>query len=213
MITPKKHYLESINNNTRTPANVNNNLDKEISKLLYKSISGDLITNALEVEAKVEFRKNKEITTEQLKILTKKVAEIYKVTDKIAYVGICCTLQAGGSNNNKRSTVKICIQNIDFESKKINDLIQQQLKVTPRQLAKAIANDIFVLARKHQIIGNAYISLTRFYPQLLLNSDEYEKFWAADFQIDNVDCPEYIRNALLARYADKFTKSKKLDKH
>lgn len=176
------------------------------------NISKEFLTEALKVEATIETPRTKEITSEQLKGLIYKIGEAYKVPNNIAYIGICSTLQAGGSNKNKRSNVKITIQDVAFESKKVNEIIQQQLKITPRQLAKLIANDIFLIAEKHKITGNAYLSLKRFYSELMNDSSHQEKFWAADFQLDNPNCPEYIREALRKRYADKFVNIKNRNK-
>jgi hypothetical protein len=50
------------------------------------------------------------------------------------------------------------------------------------------------------------VSLRRQYSHLLTENAEEEKFWAADFQLDNSNCPEYIRVALRTRYNDKFVK-------
>jgi hypothetical protein len=181
----------------------------DINININNNISGDLLKEALEVEVTVETPIERNITQEQLKGIVSKVAETYRVPANIAYVGICCTLQAGGSNKNKRSNVKITIQSVPFESKKINEIITQQLKITPRQLARIIANDIHAIAVKHQITGNAYVSLKRFYPHLLTEATDQEKFWAADFQVDNPNCPDYIREALRKRYADKFISANK----
>lgn len=200
---------QNTNNGTNTSTVTSYINNQDIPTLTNNVISKDLLLEALTVEAKVEPQKEKNITSEQLINFTTKVAEFYKIPNNIAYVGICSTLQAGGSNKNKRSNVKITIQGNVFESKKVNELIQQNLKITPRQLARIIANDIFVISSKHQITGNAYVSLKRFYPNLLTNESEDEKYWAADFQVDNIDCPEYIRNALRQRYADKFISNKK----
>lgn len=160
------------------------------------------------------------VTPEQLSAIVKEVALKYSTSDEVAYIGICATLQAGGTNKNKRSNVKITIGGIGFESKIINGFITNHCKdVTPRQFARFLANDICKIAIRFNITGNAYVSLRRFYPDLLLkgraqlpHNEQYnvsftEQYWAADFQVDNPNCPDYIRGALRQRYADKFTKT------
>ncbi|MGQ2957957.1 hypothetical protein [Agrobacterium sp.] len=152
----------------------------------------------------------KKITKKDLEAIVSDIARIYDTSTSLAYIGLCTTLQAGGTNKNKRSNVKITINNITFESIKVNEVIYRIVKnITPRQFARCIANDIFHIAVKHMITGNAYVSLKRYYPQLLLNSNPLETYWAADFQVDNIYCPDYIRTALRQRYADKFTANKK----
>lgn len=134
----------------------------------------------------------------------------YGVPEPLAYIGVCSTLQAGGTNKNKRTNIKITVGGFSFEYKKINEFINRYCKnITPRQLARILSNDIFLISRKYKITGNAYVSLKRFYPQLLLETNPDEKYWAADFQAENPNCPEYIRTALRHRYVDKFTSLKK----
>lgn len=137
------------------------------------------------------------------------IARHYNVPNNLAYIGLCSTLQAGGTNKNKRSNIKITIAGIGFESRKVNEFINRYCKnITPRQLARIISNDIYLVSKRYNITGNAYVSLKRFYPHLLIEQ-EFERFWASDFQAENPSCPEYIRTALRHRYVDKFTSQKK----
>jgi len=131
----------------------------------------------------------------------------YNVEPHVALIGIFATLQAGGTNKNKRSNVKITIQGTSFESKVINKHITNHLRdFTPRQFAMYFRNEIFRVAKAQNIMGNAYVSLRRQYSQLLTEASNEEKYWCADLQLDNENCPEYIRTALRQRYNDKFIK-------
>lgn len=171
-------------------------------------VDDKLLNAALNENITVDDRSDKRsVTTQQLNDIVNDIASYYQVKKNHAYIGLTATLQAGGTNKNKRSNVKITLETITFESKKINEFIIKHCKsLTPRQFARCIANDIFYVAVRHNITGNAYISLRRFYPNLLLGTNQHERFWAADFQVDNPNCPDYIRDALRQRYADKFTK-------
>jgi len=114
-----------------------------------------------------------------------------------ALIGTFSTLQAGGTNKNKRSNVKININTILFESKVINGILSKYCKdFTPRQFAVYFSNEIYLISKRHNITGNAYVSLPRHYLNLLTEATPEEKFWASDFQLENTDCPEYIRTAL-----------------
>lgn len=188
----------------RSPKTSANSSDPTIIISSSEYLDEDLLNEALIIDIQVEPIKTKTITREQLKNLVEKISDTYRIPFGLAYTGLCCTLQAGGSNKNKRSNIKITLNGNAFESKKINEIIQQQLQMTPRQLARQIAREIFAVSKKNNIMGNAYISLKRFYPHLLTEVPD-ERYWAADFQIDNSSCPEYIRNALRQRYSDKFT--------
>lgn len=154
---------------------------------------------------KVETKTEKAIEKDSFENVVKDVAKEYNSTPAVALAGIFATLQAGGTSNNKRSNVKITLQDKPFESKKINAIITRHCKgVTPRQFAKFFADAIFTCASRHKITGNAYVYLRRFHGNMLTETVENERFWCADFQIDNTNCPEYIRQALQKRYGDKF---------
>lgn len=160
----------------------------------------------------VESFKQPNLDQKELDTLVDVVNDRFNCNDPgLAYTGICATLQAGGTNANKRSNVKIRIQEILFESKIINDLIRKHTKLSPRQLARILCDDIFAISKQHNITGNAFTYITRFHSQYLLEiPDRDERFWAADFQIDNPKCDENVKKALQARYADKFgTKKRK----
>lgn len=179
-------------------------------------ILGDLLNEALELDIKVETKQEKTISKDKFDLIIKGIINDYKpqyhIIPALAVIGLFSTLQAGGINNSKRSNVKITVGSISFESKKINSqIIKHCRSVTPRQVAKIFANQILRCAIKYNIPGNAYIYITRHYPQLLNvdNRNEHEKYWCSDFQTDNPECPEYIRTALKARYNDKFGKKSK----
>ncbi|RRR13083.1 hypothetical protein CVV73_26795, partial [Enterobacter hormaechei] len=105
-------------------------------------------------------------------------------------------IQAGGTNKNKRSNVKITIQGVNFESKTINKYITTHLRdFTPRQFAVYFRNIIFRVSKAQNITGNAYVTLRRQYSHLLTETVDDEKFWAAHSQLDNENCPDYIRIA------------------
>lgn len=170
-----------------------------------QNVTKGYLDGALAIEPTEVVQQEPKFSHTDVASLVDDVAKAYSCEPPKAYAGICCTLQGGGSNSNKRSKIKITIAGTQFESSKINEAIRKHLKVSPRQFAKAIADDIFQVSKRHGITGNAYVSLRRFYSQLLTEATDAEKFWASDFQLDNPNCPEYIRNALRQRYIDKFS--------
>ena len=200
------------NSQTPTEGDVLTNQGQASTPVDTSAISSDILKDALsENIAEVQDRPdNRSLTKQQLDSVVGDVAKTYNCPPSVAYIGICSTLQAGGSNKNKRSNVKITIDKISFESKKVNESIAKFCKtLTPRQFARILCNDIFLISKKYGITGNAYVSIKRYYPDLLLGTNIDERFWAADFQVDNLNCPDYVRNALRQRYADKFTKKTK----
>jgi len=170
-------------------------------------IGGDLLKKAEETKVEVQDRTEKVVHPDAMQRIINDTKNAYNVEPHIALIGIFATLQAGGTNKNKRSNVKITIQGTSFESKVINKHITNNLRdFTPRQFAMYFRDLIYRVAKAHNITGNAYVSLRRQYSQLLTQASDEEKYWCADFQLDNERCPEYIRTALRQRYNDKFIK-------
>lgn len=173
-------------------------------------ITKDLLQEALNMEIDIETKQDKTINKDTFNSLIDSISKHYNTTPALALVGLFCTLQAGGTNNNKRSNIKITITKIAFESKTINSHIIRTCKgITPRQLARIFAQQIYSCALKYSITGNAYTYILRYHSKLLEveNKIDTDRFWCADFQIDNPDCPEYIRHALRQRYNDKFIRN------
>jgi hypothetical protein len=170
-------------------------------------IGGDLLKQAEETKVEVKDRVEKAVSPEAFHKIINDTKNHYNVEPHLALIGVFATLQAGGTNKNKRSNVKITVQNVSFESKVVNKFITNNLRdFTPRQFATYFRDYIFRVSRAQNITGNAYVSLRRQYPHMITEQSDEEKFWCADFQLDNENCPEYIRKALRQRYNDKFIK-------
>ncbi len=153
-------------------------------------ISNDLLNKAVEAEVEVKDRVEKTVSPDAFKKIIEEIARTYSVTEPIALVGMFATLQAGGTNKNKRSNVRITIGKVAFESKTVNKFITQHCKdFTPRQFATFFRNEIQAVSETHGITGNAYVSLRRHYSHLLKEASDEEKSWAADFQLDKPNFP------------------------
>lgn len=175
-----------------------------------KDILSDLLNPAKKVKS--EFvKENHQFTKSQTDEIIESVAKYYDVPSHIALVGIFATLQRGGTSRNKKSNVRVRFAQTVFESKIINPYIVKANKsFTPRQFARYFADQIFDLAKAHDLDGNCYIYISRNYPDLLTDNNE-ERYWASDFQVDNPNCPTNIRNALNMRYNAKFRGTLKKD--
>jgi hypothetical protein len=173
-------------------------------------LCGDLLREAAELPPSTIERPVKEIKKDTFDALIREISTAYQCSMPAALVGLFSTLQAGGTNKNKRSNVKITVAGTSFESKKVNELIAKHCKeFTPRQFAVYFRNDIFKLSKIHDITGNAYVSLRRQYPDTITETNQDEKYWASDFQLDNPACPPLVRQGLQKRYNDKFVTRKK----
>ena len=187
--------------------NSNQNADPAANNIPEDIIGADLLQKAESSPVEVRDRVQKIVPRESFQKIINDIKNQYNVELHVALLGLFATLQAGGTNKNKRSNVRITIQGVSFESKTINKYITNRLQdFTPRQFAVYFRDVIFRVSKAQNITGNAYVSLRRQYSHLLTEAVDDEKFWAADFQLDNENCPEYIRIALRKRYNDKFVK-------
>lgn len=169
----------------------------------------NLVNEALTLPSNAQIPTNKQPLNGDIMIkAVREVAIKYKTTPGKAFAGICCTLQAGGTSRGKRSNIKIRIGENEFESRVINEILMKITKCSPRQIAKFMANEIVRVAEHYNITGNAFIYISRYHPNLLTQQVANEKYWCADFQMDNINCPEYIQAALRVRFAEKFSKKK-----
>jgi hypothetical protein len=106
-------------------------------------LCGGLFKEATELPSTVIERPEKTITKEKFDSLIRDIATTYNCSPPAALVGLFSTLQAGGTNKNKRSNVKLSVAGCSFESKKVNELITKHCKeFTPRQFAVYFRNDI-----------------------------------------------------------------------
>jgi hypothetical protein len=204
LITHATRRSTSSSPSPQTPESSSTNTDSS------NTVIGPLMDQALVLDIKVQDKVQKKITKDQFSDIIREVATLYSTDQPTALVGLFATLQAGGTNKSKRSNIKITITNIGFQSKDINKIITKHCKdFTPRQFAIYFRNEIFQIAKKHNITGSCYISLKRNYAHLLTETVQDERYWATDFHLENPNCPEYIRDALQKRFNDKFVKNNK----
>lgn len=185
-----------------TKKNTTNNLNDQ-ENTNPSEILEDLMEPAKKFKSDFD-KENQQITKKDTDELIDAVAEYYAVPRHVALVGIFATLQRGGTSRNKKSNVRVRNTGTTYESKVINSYITKINKnITPRQFARYFANEIFEIARAHNIDGNCYVYISRYLPDLLTENRD-ERYWASDFQVENTLCPENIRRALNIRYNEKF---------
>ena len=203
---PSSAYVGLLPPPVRLASYPKDNTDSAFVKQCFDSdlIDPKLLHEVLNLKASVVSKPEKIITHETINTLRAEIGKIYKCPIPFAFLGLCSTLQAGGTNSSKGSNVIIKLDSYRFESKTINQVLRKVCKdFTPRQFATYLRNIIFSLSKRYKITGNAYSWLQRVY---LGGQNEYpdDKYWASDFQINNLQCPDHIRKALMARYNSKY---------
>jgi hypothetical protein len=153
-------------------------LEKNASELNNIAIPRNTILNPNQVDEVLEiFSKKHELTTNQSKVV------------------ITTLFQAGGTN-------KSCDGNLEVTAfgKKIKlaslrkSLAECKLKGCERKLARALANEIAMIAKKLSIPGNLAIKAQNLKGSELITMDI--QIWLSDFQEKNTSCPLEARKLI-----------------
>lgn len=142
--------------------------------------------------------------------IRKTIATIVKkqsITEEINFdqslVGLCCLLQTGAYLKSV-SNRKINIANHEFTKKSLLYVMEQsECKYTLRNIAKHLNKTIALISLKYQIPGHLYARFKAENASLIANNSPEQNLilaaYCTDFQIENPDTPEIIRNFLSTR--------------
>ena len=128
--------------------------------------------------------------------LVNKVRKRHDCEQYPALTGICMLLQTGGSNASCTGNHTYQFENSFF---KLADLPADVKDVTGnsssmRKVARAFSNRIFSTACVLGEPGNLYRKIQRMNPDITFENDDID--WCSDFQSNNPNCPERIRNLI-----------------
>ncbi len=143
-------------------------------------------------------------------------SEINKLIDKIEQslgstklnkneisVGLAIICQKGGTAKKAQPNIYANINGKKLELGQVRKAMTDiNWKYTLRQLARTKANFIYTVSNHFSIQGDLAQKLGR--NDTSLTTDE--KIWLSNFQMDNPDCPEKIRNMLSNHYNEMFSK-------
>lgn len=114
----------------------------------------------------------------------------------------CGMLQKGGTSKNMKPTSYFEIGDIKLTKNILNKACEEN-KITPRQLARAMANRIHFVAVTLSLPGNQAKNFSLKYSDATLE----ERYWASDFQTFNPNCPQRVKDWLVENYKSRFTKT------
>lgn len=120
------------------------------------------------------------------------------------------TKQGGGKSNRNKVNIPFKFgppgSEKEISTSKVNSLILSQISnIKIRQFARAYATLIMKRSKTFSEPGFLVKQLSENYKEIWDAIEDPDKqYWAADFQHDNVDCPEAIRDLLKLRYQDRY---------
>lgn len=119
----------------------------------------------------------------------------------LAWILVTGVLQRGGSNLKAGNAVVFNLGENSLSSQQLNRFIRQIVKNgTNRQLARTISNQIIEIAEIYELPGDLHAQMLIDYP----NATMQEKIWCSNFQTQNSNCPDKIRQWLINDYRKRF---------
>jgi virulence-associated protein VapD len=164
--------------------------------------------NLEELFKEVKNVENKEspalISEDDTKELVKAYAQQYKTNELKAYTGICLILQKGGTSRKAQGTIYANVDGITFDLATLRKVMREKsIKYTLRQWARTNATDIYIISSKFSFPGDLTKKILRNHPEI---SGE-DIYWLSNFQMDNFDCPENLRQLIMEHYESLFSQN------
>ena len=137
-------------------------------------------------------------------IVAKVLTEIHSKTGntekKETVVAVSYLLQRGATSPKMQDAATFTYNSSTVTKAMINTACRNS-KITPRQLARAMADTIGTLAVELNWQGNQAKNYKMDNP----GADDIELAYASDFQTFNPNCPTDVRNWLIKNFRDRFT--------
>jgi len=112
-------------------------------------------------------------------------------------------LQRGGSNKSAGNSITYEFEGKTLTAQELQGIIKSiQKNATNRQLSRSLANEIAEIALSLGIEGDLANQMRYEVPDLTLE----EAAWCSNFQTQNMNCPDRVRNWLVNNYKSRFNK-------
>jgi hypothetical protein len=155
------------------------------------------------------------ITENQMENVSKIVSSAFGLDSEIEGFDVIClsmqkggvnTKQGGGKSNRNKVNIPFEYGGKSITTSQVNKYILNTLpNLKIRQVARAFGTEIAQRSELYGEKGFLLKQLNELYPEKWANiTHESKDYWAADFQHDNPECPEEIRDLLKLRYQDKY---------
>lgn len=125
------------------------------------------------------------------------VVEKCNMVEQEALASIAIICQKGGTSKKAQGTVYSVVNGKRLDLNMIRNIMRETgCTFTLRQWARTNATNIYEVAKIFDIEGDLAKKIARNSPEVTQD----EKYWISNFQMDNTDCPQNIREMLLNHY-------------
>jgi len=181
------------------------------------SLIDDINNNTPPVKAITEKESSQtpKLKDDQIESISRVVKSAFGLDNDLEGFDIICismqkggvnTKQGGGKSNRNKVSIPFNYGEKNITTSQVNKYILSALpNLKIRQVARSLATRIKLRSVLYKQEGFLVKQLLELYPkQWEAITDPEKRYWAADFQHDNEDCPEEIRNLLKLRYQDRY---------
>ncbi len=137
------------------------------------------------------------------KIIENVITNLKLEESETAWILITGVLQLGGSNQKAGNSISFTLGAHTLTAQQLNNIIKKTTKNgTNRQLARSIADEVAQIATSLNIPGDLHSQMALEYPDI----SETDKVWCSNFQTQNPNCPDLVRDWLVKNYKSRFNK-------
>lgn len=151
-------------------------------------------------KSKKEASRNQPVASKALcRNIVETVAKAKKIDVTLTFAIIAGLMQVGGANANAISRVSYSIGNVTISGEEFATVCRRS-KITTRQFSKCMANEIHEIAVELSEPGDLARQMRLEVPNLSMD----DQIWCANFQTENPDCPDTVRNWLVHNFNSRF---------
>lgn len=145
------------------------------------------------------------LTEERCKKIIALAAEQLGITEDEALTIIALFLQKGATSKGYNGNATLAIFNQEFKLSTIRKFFAEcQCKNGLRKFARTYATEIFEISKAAGVPGNLYKKLGH----SMENEEENDQYWLSDFQSENGDAPQKVRNLIREHFRSRERKKR-----
>jgi len=171
-------------------------------------ISDDLINDVLEKNVAVNTESNQALVTNEtgsrfIQSLSESTKGKLDFPKTLIAVAIIC--QKGGTSKNAQADIYANVDGYKLTLRDIRDVIRDKnYRFTLRQWARTYASQIYKISSRYSIIGDLAKIISRKHKTI----SQDDLYWLSNFQMDNENCPVYLREHIIEHFNELFPGSK-----
>lgn len=157
-----------------------------------------------EVKSKTATTRTTSVLSEaNVEKIVQRIQEKKSVSETVALTLITGIMQNGGTNKTAGQSVSYTVNDATLSAQELQSYVKTiDNKATNRQLARALADEIGMIATELELEGDLAAQMRYDYPELTLE----EAVWCSNFQTTNQGCPEIVKDWLVNNYKQRFNK-------